>query len=344
MTTEHYHPRKQALHLNTDPSVDAFLAQIPSLRKILSQSIIGQDLVLDQLLICALSGSHALLVGAPGLAKTLMVKSLANAFHWRFSRIQFTPDLMPSDITGYELLGRDTQTNEMSMRFRKGPIFANLVLADEINRAAPKTQSALLEAMAERHVTVGGESYSLEEPFLVVATQNPIEQEGTYPLPEAQLDRFMMEIHVGYPTHAQEKEIVFKTTGNETSMADSKLTREAFLELRLAVRSVPAPDHIVDFAVSLCSATRPGSDNKMVDDYVAFGAGPRGSQNLVLAAKARALLLGRAAPILEDLMSVAIPVLRHRIIVNHRAIGDGVDTIQIIESLAKSTPVLATNH
>ena len=182
---------------------------------------------------------------------------------------------MPSDIIGYELLGRDAQTNEMSMRFRKGPVFANLVLADEINRAAPKTQSALLEAMAERHVTVGGESYQLEEPFLVVATQNPIEQEGTYPLPEAQLDRFMMEIHVGYPTHAQEKEIVLKTTGNKTMMADSKLTREAFLELRLAVRSVPAPDHIVDFAVSLCSGTRPGSGNKMVDDYVAFGAGAK---------------------------------------------------------------------
>lgn len=324
--------------MNTVSSAEAFVAQIPHLRKILGQSIVGQDLVLDQLLVCALSGSHALLVGAPGLAKTLMVKTLASAFHWKFSRIQFTPDLMPSDITGYELLGRDGQSNEMRMQFRKGPIFANLVLADEINRAAPKTQSALLEAMAERHVTVGGESYQLEEPFLVVATQNPIEQEGTYPLPEAQLDRFMMEIHVGYPTHAQEKEIVMKTTGIEAAAVDSKLTREAFLELRMAVRSVPVPDHIADFAVSLCSGTRPGSGNKMVDNYVAFGAGPRGSQNLVLAAKARALLEGRTAPILEDLMAVAIPVLRHRIIVNHRAIGDGVDTIQIIESLAKSTP------
>ena len=319
-------------------TADPFIDQIRQLRKILSQSIVGQDLVLDQLLICALSGSHALLVGAPGLAKTLMVKSLASAFHWKFSRIQFTPDLMPSDITGYELLGRDAHTNEMSMQFRKGPVFANLVLADEINRAAPKTQSALLEAMAERHVTVGGESYPLEEPFLVVATQNPIEQEGTYPLPEAQLDRFMMEIHVGYPTHAQEKEIVMKTTGHPITIAESKLTREAFLDLRSAVRSVPVPEHVADFAVSLCSSTRPGGDNKMIDDYVAFGAGPRGSQNLVLAAKARALLEGRTAPILDDLMSVAMPILRHRIIVNHRAIGDGVDTTQIIDTLAKNAP------
>ncbi len=328
--------------MNTAETADAFIEQTQHLRKVLGQSIVGQDLVLDQLLVCALSGSHALLVGAPGLAKTLMVKCLASAFHWKFSRIQFTPDLMPSDITGYELLGRNEQTNEMSMKFRRGPIFANLVLADEINRAAPKTQSALLEAMAERHVTVGGESYSLEEPFLVVATQNPIEQEGTYPLPEAQLDRFMMEIHVGYPTHAQEKEIVLKTTGHEIAVAESKLTREAFLGLRRAVRSVPIPDHIADFAVSLCSGTRPGSGNKMIEDYVAFGAGPRGSQNLVLASKARALLEGRTAPILEDLMAVAIPVLRHRIIVNHRAIGDGIDTTQIIESLMKSTPVAAS--
>ncbi len=327
--------------MNTAATADAFIDQIQHLRKTLSQSIVGQDLVLDQLLVCALSGSHALLVGAPGLAKTLMVKSLAKAFQWKFSRVQFTPDLMPSDITGYELLGRDEQTHEMSMRFRRGPIFANLVLADEINRAAPKTQSALLEAMAERHVTVGGETYPLEQPFLVVATQNPIEQEGTYPLPEAQLDRFMMEIHVGYPSHAQEKEIVLRTTGHETAIEESRLTREAFIGLRSAVLSVPIPDHIADFAVSLCAGTRPGNGNKMIDDYVAFGAGPRGSQNLVLAAKARSLLEGRTAPILEDLLAVAIPILRHRIIVNHRAIGDGISPTQIIESLTKSTPVPA---
>jgi MoxR-like ATPase len=324
---------------NETSSIDSFLSQIPLIRQLLHHSIVGQDEVLDQLLICALSGSHALLVGAPGLAKTLMVKSLANVFHWRFSRVQFTPDLMPSDITGYELLGRDNLSGEMSMQFRKGPVFANLILADEINRAAPKTQSALLEAMAERHVTVGGQTYPLEEPFLVVATQNPIEQEGTYPLPEAQLDRFMMEIHVGYPSHAQEKEIVLKTTGTALETAESKLTREAFLALRSAVRAVPAPDHLVDYAVSLCASTRPGGKIKMVEDYIAFGAGPRGSQNLVLASKARALVQGRTAPILDDLLAVAVPILRHRIIVNHRAIGDGIDTTQIIASLIKTMPV-----
>ena len=330
--------------MNTQPisdhrSVEGIVEQIPLVRQLLHQVIVGQDAVLDQLLICTLSGSHALLVGAPGLAKTLMVKSLANAFHWRFSRIQFTPDLMPSDITGYELLGRNARSGDMSMQFRKGPVFANLVLADEINRAAPKTQSALLEAMAERHVTIGGQTYPLEEPFLVVATQNPIEQEGTYPLPEAQLDRFMMEIHVGYPTHAQEKEIVLKTTGHESVIAESKLTQEAFLQMRSAVRSVPVPEHIVDYAVSLCAGTRPGGNVKMIDDYVAFGAGPRGSQNLVLAAKARALIQGRTAPILDDLLDVATAVLRHRIIVNHRAIGDGIDTTQIVASLIKSMPM-----
>ncbi|MFO1063016.1 MAG: AAA family ATPase [Pirellulales bacterium] len=217
----------------------AFVSQVREIREQLQRSIVGQHDVLDQLLICALTGSHALLVGAPGLAKTLMVKSLAGAFHWRFSRIQFTPDLMPSDITGYELLGRDTATGDMRMQFRRGPIFSNLVLADEINRAAPKTQSALLEAMAERHVTVGGETHSLEEPFLVVATQNPIEQEGTYPLPEAQLDRFMMEIHVGYPTPEQEKEIVLKTTAEPIELPEGKLTRESFLQR--AVSFVPFP-------------------------------------------------------------------------------------------------------
>ena len=193
--------------------------------------------------------------------------------------------------------------------------------------------------MAERHVTIGGQTYPLEEPFLVVATQNPIEQEGTYPLPEAQLDRFMMEIHVGYPSHAQEKEIVMRTTGNESIAKESKLTRDAFLAMRSAVRSVPVPDHIADYAVSLCAGTRPGNGVKMIDDYVAFGAGPRGSQNLVLASKARALIQGRTAPILDDLLAVATSILRHRIIVNHRAIGDGVDTTQIIASLIKSMPV-----
>ena len=318
---------------------NAFVDQARVVRAKLQESIVGQDEVLDQLLICALTGSHALIVGAPGLAKTLMVKALAKALNWKFARIQFTPDLMPSDITGYELLARGKDNQELDMRFRRGPVFANMVLADEINRAAPKTQSALLEAMAERHVTVGGQTYQLEEPFLVVATQNPIEQEGTYPLPEAQLDRFMMEIRVGYPTKAQEREIVLRTTAEPDELPESELTSEDFLQLRHTVRAVPVPDSVVDFAVDLCSGSRPENKDcqEFVRQYVAFGAGPRGSQNLVLAAKARALLEGRTAPIVDDVRKVALPILRHRILMNHRAIGDNHSVEQLIAELLKTT-------
>ena len=321
----------------TDATVlsESFLQQARQVRETLQKTIVGQDAVLDQLMICALTGSHALIVGAPGLAKTLMVKALANALNWKFSRIQFTPDLMPSDITGYELLSRAAGDDDVRMQFRAGPIFANMVLADEINRAAPKTQSALLEAMAERHVTVGGETHPLAEPFLVVATQNPIEQEGTYPLPEAQLDRFMMEIRIGYPTLAHEREIVLKTTAETSELPTSQLSKEDFLELRKIVRAVPVPDAVVDFAVALCSGSRPETErvSEVVSKYVAFGAGPRGSQNLVLAAKARALLEGRTAPIIEDVRAVALPILRHRILMNHRAIGDDYSVDSLVQSL-----------
>ena len=316
----------------------SFVEQAVRVRQKLTESIVGQDDVLDQLLICALTGSHALIVGAPGLAKTLMVKALARSLNLKFNRIQFTPDLMPSDITGYELLARSADGNESIMKFRRGPIFANLILADEINRAAPKTQSALLEAMAERHVTIGGETHDLEDPFLVVATQNPIEQEGTYPLPEAQLDRFMMEIRVGYPSQAQEREIVLKTTSEPTEFISSTLTKEDFFALRRTVRAVPVPDAVVDFAVGLCSGSRPEQSGATQDvkTYVAFGAGPRGSQNLVMAAKARALLHGRTAPMVADVREVALPILRHRILMNHRAIGDGYTVEQLIQSLLSS--------
>ena len=311
---------------------ELFAKQAMRVRDKLKESIVGQDEVIEQLLICALTGSHALIVGAPGLAKTLMVKALAQSLNLKFNRIQFTPDLMPSDITGYELLARNSSSDETMMKFRPGPIFANLVLADEINRAAPKTQSALLEAMAERHVTIGGQTHQLEDPFLVVATQNPIEQEGTYPLPEAQLDRFMMEIRVSYPTPAQEREIVLKTTAEPPSLADSSMTKDDFYQLRKIVRAVPVPDSVVDYAVKLCSGTRPEQEgaSELVRKYVAFGAGPRGSQNLVLAAKARALLHGRTAPIVGDVQAVAIPILRHRVLLNHRAIGDGYAVDQLI--------------
>src|SRR5262245_53087740 len=315
--------------------VDVFADRVRAIRKSLHQVVVGQDETIDLLLCCALTGSHALLVGVPGLAKTLMVKALASAFHWKFSRIQFTPDLMPSDITGYELLSRDGNGNAPTMTFRRGPVFANLVLADEINRAAPKTQSALLEAMAERHVTVGGNTYELEEPFLVVATQNPIEQEGTSTLPEAQLDRFMMEIHVEYPTPQQEEEIVLKTTSGQARLPEPQFDRGMFLDLRELVWSVPVPPVVAAYSVRLCGSSRPGDGRAgaYAKEYVAWGAGPRGSQNLILAAKARALLDGRTAATVEDVRSVALSVLRHRILVNHRAVGDSVKPDDVIQHL-----------
>jgi MoxR-like ATPase len=312
-----------------------FTDRVRTIRRSLHEVVVGQDEMIDELLTCALTGSHTLLVGVPGLAKTLVVKALAAAFRWKFSRIQFTPDLMPADVTGYELLDRSENAHGPKMVFRPGPVFANLVLADEINRAAPKTQSALLEAMAERHVTVGGQTYDLEEPFLVAATQNPIEQEGTYPLPEAQLDRFMMEIRINYPSPAQEEEIVMRTTSGTPELPTAVLTREEFLEARQLVLAVPVAPNVAAYAVRLCGASRPEDPRspQFARDYVAWGAGPRGSQNLVLAAKARALLVGRCAPLAEDVRAVALPVLRHRVIVNHRAVGDGVTSSKIVEKL-----------
>jgi MoxR-like ATPase len=322
-------------YATTADRIADFAERVQTIRNRLHVVVVGQDDTIDKLLMCALTGSHALLVGVPGLAKTLMVKALAAAFSWKFARIQFTPDLMPSDITGYELLGRSDDGHGPTMVFRPGPVFANLVLADEINRAAPKTQSALLESMAEQHVTVGGRTYPLEEPFLVVATQNPIEQEGTYPLPEAQLDRFMMEIRVGYPSPPQEVEIVTKTTRGATTLPEAVMDRSEFLQLRDLVLAVPLADNVAEFAVKLCGASRPDDAraDQYIKDYVAWGAGPRGSQNLVLAAKARALLVGRPAPTVEDIQAVALPILRHRIIVNHRAVGDGITSTKVVEHL-----------
>jgi MoxR-like ATPase len=318
--------------------VERFVDGVQSIRKSLHEVIVGQDPTIDLLLTCALTGSHALLVGVPGLAKTLMVKALSAAFRWKFNRVQFTPDLMPSDITGYELLGRD-ESGTPKMTFRPGPIFANLILADEINRAAPKTQSALLEAMAEQHVTVGGQTYQLEDPFLVVATQNPIEQEGTYPLPEAQLDRFMMEIHIDYPTPQHEEEIVMKTSGGQPRMPEPAFDKAAYLELRELVWAAPVAQSVTSYAVKLCGSSRPGDTRAgtFINDYVGWGAGPRGSQNLVRAAKARALLEGRTTPTIEDVRAVAVPILRHRILPNHRAIGDGVSSRQIVDRLLKDS-------
>ncbi|HJT34805.1 MAG TPA: MoxR family ATPase [Pirellulales bacterium] len=315
--------------------VAMFADRVQKIRSALHEVVVGQDTTIDLLMTCALTGSHALLIGVPGLAKTLMVKALASAFEWKFARVQFTPDLMPSDITGYELLGREAAHGEPTMVFRRGPVFCNLMLADEINRAAPKTQSALLEAMAERHVTVGGQTYLLDDPFLVVATQNPIEQEGTYPLPEAQLDRFMMEIRIAYPSPEQEEQIVLTTTSGAVKLPEPAFDRAAFLELRELVWAAPVAKSVAAYAVRLCGASRPedARATKFVQQYVSWGAGPRGSQNLVLASKAHALLQGRTAPTTDDVRSVALPVLRHRIIVNHRAVGDDVTSEKIVEHL-----------
>ncbi|WP_425400746.1 AAA family ATPase [Aeoliella sp.] len=319
--------------------VEEFTSRVGSIRESLHKVIVGQNETIDELLVCALTGSHALLVGVPGLAKTLMVKALASAFDWEFARVQFTPDLMPSDITGYELLGR-SDDGEPRMVFREGPVFANLVLADEINRAAPKTQSALLESMAEHHVTVGGKTYDLPAPFLVIATQNPIEQEGTYPLPEAQLDRFMMEIRVGYPTPEQEQQVVAMTTAGPTKMPTSALDKEMFLQLQELVYATPLPPNVSAYAVALCGASRPDDPRAaaITKEYLSWGAGPRGSQNLVLAAKARALLEGRTTPTTEDVRAVAHPILRHRLIVNHRAIGDSITSQEVIDKLLSEVP------
>jgi MoxR-like ATPase len=287
--------------------------------------IVGQHEVLDGILTALLSGGHALLVGVPGLAKTLMVSSVAEALALKFSRIQFTPDLMPSDITGTEIIEEDPASGRRGFRFVHGPVFANIVLADEVNRTPPKTQAALLQAMQEHEVTVAGETYPLAAPFFVLATQNPIEQEGTYPLPEAQLDRFMFELHVEYPDRADEEAIVERTTGDLLPTVETVLTGEELVLLQHLVRRVPAPKVVVEHAVRLARMTRPAdpSATGAVREFVQWGAGPRASQYLVLGAKARAAMDGRAMADLEDVDAVALAVLRHRLVLNFNAEAAG---------------------
>src|SRR5436189_425653 len=287
--------------------------------------IIGQHKIVDDLVAALLAGGHALLVGVPGLAKTLLVQTVAQALDLSFSRVQFTPDLMPSDITGTELLEEDHATGRRFFKFVKGPIFANIVLADEINRAPPKTQAALLQAMQEHAVTAAGQTMRLPEPFFVLATQNPIEQEGTYPLPEAQLDRFMMQLTVGYPTRAEEERIVNATTGDLEVDIKPMLSAEHLQELQHLVRRLPAPPTVVSYAVRLARSTRPGDEEAtpLVKKYVSWGAGPRASQYLILGAKARAAMDGRAVPDLEDVNAMAVPVLSHRVVVNFQAEAEG---------------------
>lgn len=301
-----------------------------ALKAEMAKRIVGQDEIIRQILTAILARGHTLLVGVPGLAKTLMIKTLADALDLSFSRIQFTPDLMPSDILGSEILDQNRQ-----FKFVKGPVFAHIVLADEINRTPPKTQSALLEAMQEKRVTVAGRDFRLEEPFFVLATQNPIEQEGTYPLPEAQLDRFMFSLYVDYPGFDEEVEIVNRTTGHAEAEVKPVMTRDEILAFQQLVRQIPVAPNVVEYAVRLARKTRPGRDEApdIIRQYVRYGAGPRASQYLVLGAKAHALLDGKASPDIEDIRAVAEPVLRHRILRNYKAEAEGVDEREIIRQL-----------
>jgi MoxR-like ATPase len=289
-----------------------------------SRRIVGQREVLNGILTAIVSGGHALLMGVPGLGKTLMVSTIADALDLTFHRIQFTPDLMPSDITGTEIMEEDITSGKRAFRFAKGPIFANIVLADEVNRTPPKTQAALLQAMQEHDVTAAGVTYPLPSPFFVLATQNPIEQEGTYPLPEAQLDRFMLEIAVQYPSHEEEERIVESTTGDDTHPVDTVLSTEALLDMQHLVRRIPAPKPVVNAAVTLARLTRPedGAPDH-IREYVSWGAGPRASQYLVLGAKAQAALDGRPMADLDDVRNIALAVLRHRVVVNFAAEAAG---------------------
>lgn len=313
----------------------------------IGRRIIGQREVIEHLLIALFSNGHALFVGVPGLAKTLLIQTLAEVLDLEFSRIQFTPDLMPSDVTGTDVLEQDPQTGRRSFRFVKGPIFANLLLADEINRTPPKTQAALLQAMQEHQVTASGATHRIQAPFHVFATQNPIEQEGTYPLPEAQLDRFMFMLDVRYPTQNEEVEIVRTTTGDERPTLPKVLTPQRILELQALVRRVPAPDNVVRHAVALVRATRPDSCGEQIDgaaaqrikEFVSFGAGPRASQYLVLGAKARAALKGRPAPTIEDVRAIAIPVLAHRVVTNFHAEASGVRSADLVRTVLESVRV-----
>jgi MoxR-like ATPase len=296
----------------------------------IAKIIVGQDVVIDQILLCIFSGGHALLVGVPGLAKTLMVNTLAQALGLDFKRIQFTPDLMPSDILGSEILDENRQ-----FKFIKGPIFSNIILADEINRTPPKTQAALLEAMQERSVTIAGQNYKLALPYFVLATQNPIEQEGTYPLPEAQLDRFMFAIKLDYPSFEEEVLVVKQTTSDSSSKINPLFTAQEIIDFQHLIRRIPVADNVIEYAVTLVSKTRPDNplSNEFVSNYLDWGAGPRASQNLILAAKAHAAFNGKFSPDIEDVKAVATGILRHRIIKNYKADAEGITEEMIIDKL-----------
>ena len=311
-------------------SLKQHLKKYETLKQEISKVIVGQDAVIEQILISIFSGGHSLLVGVPGLAKTLMVNTISKALGLDFKRIQFTPDLMPSDILGSEILDTDRQ-----FKFIKGPIFSNIILADEINRTPPKTQAALLEAMQERSVTIAGHHYKLNSPYFVLATQNPIEQEGTYPLPEAQLDRFMFSINLTYPSFEEEVQVVKLTTVSTSSEVEVVFSASEILEFQALIRKIPVADNVIEYAVKMVGKTRPDASSTIpiIKQYVDWGAGPRASQNLILAAKTYAVINGKLSPDIEDVQAVAISILRHRIIKNYKAEADGVSVESIIENL-----------
>ncbi len=311
-------------------AVQNLVAKHQELKKEIAKIIVGQDAVIEQILLSIYTGGHSLLIGVPGLAKTLMVNTIAQTLGLDFKRIQFTPDLMPSDILGSEILDQNR-----NFKFIKGPIFSNIILADEINRTPPKTQAALLEAMQERAVTISGQQHRLEPPYFVLATQNPIEQEGTYPLPEAQLDRFMFAIELKYPSVAEEIQVVKTTTDDSTPNINAILNAEAILEVQHLIRRIPVADNVVSYAVNLVNSTRPNQDvaSDFVRQYIDWGAGPRASQNLVLGAKAHAAINGKFSPDIEDVKAVAMGILRHRIIKNYKAEAEGITEEVIITKL-----------
>ena len=311
-------------------AITQLVSKYNALRQEIKKVIVGQDEVVEQVLLSIFSGGHVLLIGVPGLAKTLLVNTVAEALGLKFKRIQFTPDLMPSDILGSEILDQSRE-----FKFIKGPIFANIILADEINRTPPKTQAALLEAMQERAVTVAGQHYKLDLPYFVLATQNPIEQEGTYPLPEAQLDRFMFAINLEYPTFSEEVEVVKQTTAGEIQSVNALFSAQEIIDFQQLIRRIPVADNVVEYAVTLVGKTRPNSPTatETVKNYIDWGAGPRASQNLILAAKSHAALHGKFSPDIEDVQKAAIGVLRHRLIKNYKAEAEGLSIEDIIRSL-----------
>ncbi|MBL4754839.1 MAG: MoxR family ATPase [Flavobacteriales bacterium] len=320
-------------------AVDSLVEKYGALRKEIAKVIVGQDDVIQEVLISIFSRGHCLLIGVPGLAKTLLVNTISKTLGLGYSRIQFTPDLMPSDILGTEILDMADNSQTREFRFIKGPLFANIILADEINRCPPKTQAALLEAMEERAVTVAGKRYEMGNPFFVLATQNPIEQEGTYPLPEAQLDRFMFNVWLDYPTVQQELKVVKQTTGDYVAELNEILSAEEIIAYQKLIRKIPVPDNVTEYAVKLTTSTRPGRNDQDVDDYVksyiSWGAGPRASQYLILGAKCHAAINGKYSPDIEDVQAVAKPILRHRLIRNYKAEANGVSVEDIIENLLK---------